>query len=115
MRDSGLHCYGLNIVAGIDTDASKVGRDIDGIPVYAPDDLPELVRRLGVSIGVIAVPVEDAQAVADSLVNAGIKALWNFTPRRIRVAEGVVVANTSIYSHLAVMYNRLANMNPSDQ
>ena len=115
MRDSGLHCYGLNIVAGIDTDASKVGRDIDGIPVFAPDDLPDLVRRLNVSIGVIAVPVEDAQAVADELMAAGIKALWNFTPRRIRVAEGVVVANTSIYSHLAVMYNRLANMNPAEQ
>lgn len=113
MRDSGLHCYGLNIVAGIDTDAAKVGRTIDGIPVCSPDDLPRLVNELGVSIGVIAVPVEDAQSVADSLVNAGIKALWNFTPRRIRVPEGVVVANTSIYSHLAVMYNRLANMNPA--
>lgn len=110
MRDSGLHRYGLNIVAGIDTNPDICSGDIDGIPVFPPGELPALVKRLDVQIGVIAVPVEQAQDVADSLVAAGIKALWNFTPRRIRVKPGVVVSNTSIYSHLAVMYNRLANI-----
>ncbi len=110
MRDSGLQRYGLNIVAGIDINSSVAGSDIAGIPVFFPDELSELVERLDVRIGVIAVPFEAAQAVADRLVAAGIKALWNFTPRRIRVSQGVVVANTSIYSHLAVMYNRLGNI-----
>ena len=109
MNDSGLHHYGLNIVASIDTNPALIGRQIAGITVHAPEDLPRLIDELGIRIGIIAVPVENAQAVADSLVKAGIKGLWNFTPRRIRVAEGIVVANTSIYSHLAVMYNRLAN------
>ena len=59
-------------------------------------------------IGIIAVPVNSAQSVSDELANAGIKAIWNFTPSRLRVPEGVVIANTSIYSHLAVMYNRLS-------
>lgn len=110
MCDSGLNHYGLNIVAGIDTDARIVNTRIKGIPVYPPSELPELVKRLGILIGIIAVPVEQAQDVADNLVSAGIKALWNFTPRRIRVKPGIVVSNTSIYSHLAVMYNRLANI-----
>lgn len=110
MCDSGLNHYGLNIVAGIDTDARVVNTRIKGIPVYPPAELPELVKRLGILIGIIAVPVEQAQDVADNLVSAGIKALWNFTPRRIRVKPGIVVSNTSIYSHLAVMYNRLANI-----
>ncbi len=110
MCDSGLNHYGLNIVAGIDTDARVVNTRIKGIPVYPPSELPALVKRLGILIGIIAVPVEQAQDVADNLVNAGIKALWNFTPRRIRVKPGIVVSNTSIYSHLAVMYNRLANI-----
>lgn len=109
MRDSGLQHYGLNIVAGIDPNPSLIGTDINGIPVFSPSELPQLVDLMDIRIGIIAVPVEKAQEVADSLVHAGIKALWNFTPRRIRVDEGVVVANTSIYSHLAVMYNRLAN------
>lgn len=109
MRDSGLQAYGLNIVAGIDANPAVVGKDINGIPVFAPDNLAHLIDIMDIQIGILAVPVESAQEVADKLVGAGIKALWNFTPRRIRVADGVVVANTSIYSHLAVMYNRLSN------
>lgn len=111
MRDSGLERYGLNIVAGIDTDPAIAGSEIAGIPVYSPEELPRLVSEYNISIGILAVPFEQAQAVADSMVAAGVKALWNFTPRRIRVASGIVVANTSIYAHLAVMYNRLADIN----
>ncbi len=111
MRDSGLERYGLNIVAGIDTDPAIAGSEIAGIPVYSPDELSRLVSEYDIRIGILAVPFEQAQAVADSMVDAGVKALWNFTPRRIRVADGVVVANTSIYAHLAVMYNRLADLN----
>ena len=41
------------------------------------------------------------------MVAGGIKAIWNFTPFRIRVPENIVVQNTSLYAHLAVMFNRL--------
>ena len=57
------------------------------------------------------VPIEAAHDVARMLTEGGVRALWNFTPTRILVPEGVVVANTSIYSHLAVMYNRLSSLN----
>ena len=60
-----------------------------------------------VKIGVLTVPVEMAQSVADLMIAGGIKAIWNFTPFRIRVPANIVVQNTSMYSHLAVMYNRL--------
>ena len=110
MRDSGLTRYGLNVVAGIDVKPELIGTSIDGIPVCAIDALPELVQRCGITIGIVAVPVESAQGVAEALMDAGIKAIWNFTPFRIRVRDGVVVTNTSIYSHLAVMYNRLASL-----
>lgn len=110
IRDSGLQRYGLNIVAGIDIKPELIGSTICGITVHHPDDLAELVEKLGIKIGIIAVPVDSAQEVADTITVAGIKALWNFTPYRIRVREGVVITNTSIYSHLAVMYNRLASI-----
>ena len=51
--------------------------------------------------------MEHAQSAADLLVAAGVKALWNFTPFRLSAPEGVVITNTSIYAHLAVMYNRM--------
>jgi redox-sensing transcriptional repressor len=37
----------------------------------------------------------------------GIKAIWNFTPLRIRVPDDIVVQNTSLYAHLSLMFNRL--------
>ena len=67
-------------------------------------------KQFSADIGIVTVPVENAQEVADSLVEAGVKALWNYTPYRIRVALDIVVQITSIYAHLAVMYNRL-NLN----
>ena len=116
MRDSGLLRYGLKIVGGVDTDPALVGTDIDGVPVWMPEQLPRLVKEHQISIAIIAVPIEAAQSAADSAVEAGIRALWNFTPTRIRVDRGVVVTNTSIYAHLAVMYNRLGMLNlNSDQ
>ncbi len=110
IADSGLQRYGLNIVAGIDINPLLAGTSICGVPVYIPGKLPELVRTLDITIGVVAVPVEAAQSVTDSLVSVGIKAVWNFTPTRIVVPESVVITNTSIYSHLAVMYNRLSSL-----
>lgn len=109
--DSGLHRYGLNIVAGVDIKPELIGTMIGGIRIFHIDDLNDLVKSMGISIGIVAVPVDSAQAVADTMVAAGIKGLWNFTPYRIRVRDGVVISNTSIYSHLAVMYNRLGTLN----
>ncbi len=110
MQDSGLQRYGLNIVAGIDSDPEKAGTTVADIPVYTPEELPALVKELNIKVGIIAVPVDSAQSVADYLTECGIKGLWNFTPYRIRVRDGVVITNTSIYAHLAVMYNRLASL-----
>lgn len=107
MRDSGLERYGLNIVAGFDTDQAKAGTTIAGTPVYPLDRLPDIHRRLEVKVAIITVPFDSAQDAADLCMDAGISGIWNFTPRRIRVRDGVVIQNTSIYSNLAVMYNRL--------
>ena len=55
--------------------------------------------------------LDKAQEVTDHIITGGIKALWNFTPFRIRVPEDIVVQNTSMYAHLAVMFNRLNSIN----
>ena len=110
IADRGLQHYGLHIVAGFDTDPSLDGRIIAGVEVYSMTRLEELRASLGAEIAVIAVPVENAQNAADHAVAAGIKALWNFTPFRLRTHEDIVVQNTSFYSHLAVMYNRLEHL-----
>ena len=41
------------------------------------------------------------------MIACGLQAIWNFTPSRIKASNEIVIQNTSIYAHLAVMYNRL--------
>lgn len=111
LHDTGLSQYGLEIVAGFDVREELAGSTINGIPVYHMRDFPAKQKESGATIGVITVPVEKAQEVTDQIIEGGIKALWNFTPFRIRVPEHIVVQNTSMYAHLAVMFNRLNSMN----
>ena len=111
LHDTGLSQYGLEWVSGFDVREDLDGSMINGIPVFHMDDFPAKQKEYGATIGVITVPVEKAQEVTDRIIEGGIKALWNFTPFRIRVPEHIVVQNTSMYAHLAVMFNRLNSMN----
>lgn len=113
MHDSGLESYGLNIVAGFDIDPRLVGSHINGIEVYDMERLPDIRLSMDIKVGIITVPFEAAQTVADKCMDAGVAAIWNFTPCRIRVRDGVVIQNTSIYSNLAVMFNRLSSIDES--
>lgn len=115
IHDSGLSRYGLNIVAGFDINPQIVGSIICGTPIYHISELESRRNSLNAEIGIIAVPVDQAQNVAELTVATGIKALWNFTPSRIKLTDDIVVQNTSIYSHLAVMYNRLDSQNQRDK
>ena len=107
LRDSGLTQFGLEIVAGFDINPALVGTTINGIPIYHTDEFEKKMQEYDVNIGVLTVPIEIAQRITDVMISGGIKAVWNFTPFRIRVPENIVVQNTSLYAHLAVMFNRL--------
>lgn len=107
LGDSGLKHFGLEIVAAFDVDPEIVGAEVNDIPIFHTDLFAEKMDEYKVNIGVLTVPVSIAQQVTDSMIAGGIKAIWNFTPFRIRVPRHIVVQNTSLYAHLAVMFNRL--------
>lgn len=111
LGDSGLANFGMNIVAAFDVDSNLVGTTVNGIPIYHTDDFEQMMKKYKVHIGILTVPIELAQHIADIMVEGGIKAIWNFTPFRIRVPENIVVQNTSLYAHLALMFNRLDETN----
>ena len=107
LQDSGLTHFGLEIVAAFDVDPKLVGTTLNGIPIFHTDQFVEKMSEYDVQIGVLTVPIQIAQSVTDVMVAGGLSAVWNFTPFRIRVPENIVVQNTSLYAHLAVMFNRL--------
>jgi len=106
IRDYGLRHFGLNIVSAFDISRDVIGENFDGVVVHHINKLKELITP-DVQIGILTVPVEVAQETADLMIEAGIKAIWNFTPVILKVPDDIVVQNTSLYAHLAVMFNRL--------
>ncbi|MBO5381209.1 MAG: redox-sensing transcriptional repressor Rex [Bacteroides sp.] len=107
LHDTGLKQFGLQIVAAFDVNPDLVGTNLGDIPIFHSDEFEQKMKEYDVNIGVLTVPIEIAQAITDKMVAGGIKAVWNFTPFRIRVPEEIVVQNTSLYAHLALMFNRL--------
>lgn len=91
---------GFVIVAIIDRAPAIVGRQVAGIEVRPMEQLPRTVRSEGVDIGIIAVPGEEAQAVADALVAAGVRGVLNFAPTRLRVDERVPVVEVDFRAAL---------------
>ena len=87
---------GFYIEAVFDTDEEKVGQRWNGLEVEPDDALEATVRDRDISIAVIAVPAPAAQAVADRLVEAGVRGILNFAPTRINVPEHVVVRSVDM-------------------
>ena len=115
MHDNGLSQFGLEIVAGFDVKFELAGTSINRIPIHHLERFASLQKQTGVNIGILTVPVDKAQETADIMIDGGIQAIWNFTPFRIRVPENIIVQNTSIYAHLAVMFNRLNELIESNK
>jgi redox-sensing transcriptional repressor len=86
----------FNVVASFDNDAAKTERVICGCRCFSMDELDQRITEMNIQIGIIAVPVDQAQVVADRMVNAGIKALLNFAPFTLRVPDDVVVETLDI-------------------
>jgi len=98
---------GLKIVAAFDLDPSKIGKQIHGKHVLPLSKLTDLSRRMHILIGIITVPAAEAQAVADSMIAGGIRAIWNFAPIRLRVPAHIMVHNEDLYCSLASLSQKL--------
>jgi redox-sensing transcriptional repressor len=100
--------FNLNVLAGFDVDPAKIGTQIHGKDVFAMEKLRNLVKRMHVLIGILTVPAAAAQEAADAMFLAGMRAIWNYTPVKLRVPEHVVVEDVKLGASLAVLSSRLA-------
>ena len=106
----GFGLEGFRIVALFDTEAKKVGtRSRKGVLIRHSRKLKTVVRREGITIAVIAVPAQEAQQVVNTVVDAGIKAVLNFSPGTIRVPEGVKLKNVDLTVSLESLSFHLAD------
>ena len=87
--------HGFQIVAVFDTDAEVVGTEIQGVPVLDLADLDRVVAEQEIVVGVLAVPNEAAQDVADRLVEAGVRIIFNYSEQLLQVPPEVTVHTSS--------------------
>ena len=93
---SNFDSLGFKLVAMFDTDPNRIGQCIKGIPVSNLNRLKEVMQEQTIHIGIIAVPEMYAQEVADQLVAAGVRGIWNFAPLKIKVPDTVRVINEDL-------------------
>ena len=103
----GFQARGFNIVAVFDNDMNKVGLKLNGLPIYAVNQMAEFVDKNDISIGIITVPSEYAQDIADILVETkSIKGILNFAPVVLTIPEEIEVRNVDLSVNLEVLsYN----------
>lgn len=96
----GFNYGSFQVVAGVDNDPAKIGRDAGPFIIRSTDELAEVVRESGAEIGVLAVPPEAAQENYDRLADAGIKAVLNFAPVRLKRRPDVHLKNVDLRINL---------------
>lgn len=103
----GFEKYGLRIIVGFDSDENVIGTNISGKQILGLDKMKDLCWRMGINIGIITVPAEQAQKVCDMLVEVGIRAIWNFAPVHLNVPEYILVQNENLAASLAILSKNL--------
>jgi redox-sensing transcriptional repressor len=96
LRYRGFQEQGFHIVALLDSDPQKVGQEIDGLEVKPLSEAAEVIRSTGAELGLLTVPAEAAQEVADVLVAAGVRGLLNFAPAVLRLPPKVSLVSVDL-------------------
>lgn len=91
LRYPGFHEHPVKLVAAFDVSRQRIGRKINGVTVYPVERAPEIIKRTHADIGIIAVPKERCQEVADYMVLSGLHRIVNFAPCSISVPAKVQV------------------------
>ena len=94
---------GLNFLAAFDADETKIGSEVHNVKIYNIDDLSDFTDKESVKIAVLTVRSGAAQEVADKIIAAGIKTIWNFTKVKLKVPEDVLLLKENLSSSYAVL------------
>lgn len=99
-RYMGFNSGAFRVVAGVDNDPERIGAEVGGFTVRSTEELAVIVAESGARIGILAVPPEAAQENYDRLVEAGVEAILNFAPARIKRHPDVALKNVDMRINL---------------
>lgn len=107
---NGFEHYGLNIAAAFDVNPQIVGSEVNGKLVQHIDELESVVKRYKIRLGIITVPSKAAQEVANVMVKAGIKAIWNFAPVHLNIPSDIEIKTEDLAANLALLSMKINNI-----
>lgn len=90
----------IRVSAGFDVKDDIVNSILEGVPIYHIDELIDQVSGQQFEVAILAVPGDYSQEITDDLVEAGIKGIMNFTPRRLSVPDNVRVLDVDLSNEL---------------
>jgi redox-sensing transcriptional repressor len=90
----------LKIVAAFDVNPDKINMEYADVPCYHLDQLEEIIKKEGITIGIITTPPEVVSELADRLKEAGIKGILNYTPKPLSEREGVYLEEYDMITSL---------------
>ena len=96
-------------VAGFDQDPAKAGAKIGDTLILPMEKFSSLARRMHISVGILTVPTDAAQATADLMVQAGMRAIWNFAPVTLDLPDDVAVENLELFTSLSLLLRKYAD------
>ncbi|HVJ50303.1 redox-sensing transcriptional repressor Rex [Desulfitobacterium sp.] len=99
----GFQERGFNFTCIFDNDPLKIGTKLNDVEVLPLAKLEEVVAQNHTRIGVISVPADAAQDIADSLVRAGVQAILNFAPVYLSVPQDIELRNVDLAVNLEVL------------
>lgn len=107
----GFRQRGFSIGAILDVDEKKIGQQLGDLFIEPLDRIETITKERSINIGIITVPAQDAQDVTDRLVDAGVSAILNFSPRVLRVPSHIVLRSVDFSVNLKILsfnlsYNR---------
>jgi redox-sensing transcriptional repressor len=96
LRYDGFRERGFRIVCLFDSDPAKVGKLVEGLTIHPLPAMNAVVEATRAELGVLTVPAEAAQVVAEALIQSGVRGLLNFASGVIRVPDGISVVHVDL-------------------
>jgi redox-sensing transcriptional repressor len=109
LGDRRLTRHGFKIVAAFDIDTSLIGNTVAGHSISSMEKLDDLIKRMGIKLAILTVPEKEAQPIADRLVKAGIRGIWNFSSLFLDLPCEVAVINEDLGARLALLAGQVTH------
>lgn len=100
----GFKNSGLEVKSLFDTNKEKIGTSIEGVAIRDMSELKDFVTKNKIDVGIIATPAASAQEITDTLVELGVKGIWNFAPLDLEVPEDVILESVRLNDSLLTLF-----------